>query len=71
MFKALTHRMLALGALLGILLFGQPASAASATDFFKGKTMTYIVATSPGGGYDTYQPVEKGAIDRVSLDGET
>jgi len=26
----------------------------SAVDFYKGKTITYIVATSPGGGYDTY-----------------
>ncbi len=31
-----------------------PAGAAGAADFFKGKTLTYIVATSPGGGYDTY-----------------
>lgn len=23
-------------------------------DFFKGKTLTYIIATEPGGGYDTY-----------------
>lgn len=30
---------------------GGPASAAA---FFRGKTITYIVATSPGGGYDTY-----------------
>ena len=26
----------------------------SGADFFNGKTITYIVATSPGGGYDTY-----------------
>src|ERR1700761_4089355 len=31
--------------------------AESARDFFKGKTITYIVATSPGGGYDTYGPL--------------
>lgn len=30
-----------------------PARAADA-DYFKGKTVTYIVATGPGGGYDTY-----------------
>jgi len=30
------------------------ASAQPAADFFKGKTITYIVATAPGGGYDTY-----------------
>jgi tripartite-type tricarboxylate transporter receptor subunit TctC len=26
----------------------------SAAEFYKGKTITYIVATAPGGGYDTY-----------------
>jgi tripartite-type tricarboxylate transporter receptor subunit TctC len=31
-----------------------PASAQSGADFFKGKTVTYIVATSAGGGYDLY-----------------
>jgi tripartite-type tricarboxylate transporter receptor subunit TctC len=31
-----------------------PALAESGADFFKDKTVTYIVATSPGGGYDTY-----------------
>ncbi len=32
-----------------------PAFANShGADFFKGKTVTYIVATAPGGGYDTY-----------------
>ena len=31
-----------------------PGSQASARAFFRGKTITYIVATSPGGGYDTY-----------------
>jgi tripartite-type tricarboxylate transporter receptor subunit TctC len=30
------------------------ATAESAQDFYKGKTLSYIVATSPGGGYDTY-----------------
>src|ERR1700722_10753559 len=29
-------------------------AAESAQEFFKGKTITYIVATSPGGGYDSY-----------------
>lgn len=54
MFKAMTHRMGALAALMCVLLLGAPASADSAADFFKGKTLIYIVATSPGGGYDTY-----------------
>ena len=31
-----------------------PALGQTGADFFKGKTVTYIVATSPGGGYDTY-----------------
>ena len=35
------------------LLASAPVWAAPA-DMFKGKTITYIVATSPGGGYDTY-----------------
>lgn len=31
-----------------------PARAQTGADFFKDKTVTYIVATAPGGGYDTY-----------------
>jgi tripartite-type tricarboxylate transporter receptor subunit TctC len=30
------------------------ARADTGEDFFKGKTVTYIVSTAPGGGYDTY-----------------
>ena len=30
------------------------AGTANADEFYKGKTVTYIVSTSPGGGYDTY-----------------
>lgn len=30
-----------------------PAAAQDGADFFDGKTVTYIVATDPGGGYDT------------------
>jgi tripartite-type tricarboxylate transporter receptor subunit TctC len=42
-------------ALAGLLLAAAPAvQADTAEDFYKGKTVTYIVATSPGGGYDTY-----------------
>src|ERR1043166_6126645 len=37
-----------------VLLLSAPAWAAASADMFKGKTITYIVATSPGGGYDTY-----------------
>jgi tripartite-type tricarboxylate transporter receptor subunit TctC len=39
-------------ALVGIALL--TPGAAQAQDFYDGKTITYIVATSPGGGYDTY-----------------
>jgi tripartite-type tricarboxylate transporter receptor subunit TctC len=31
-----------------------PAAAQTGADFYKGKTVTYIVATSAGGGYDAY-----------------
>jgi tripartite-type tricarboxylate transporter receptor subunit TctC len=31
-----------------------PAMAQQGADFYKGKTVTYVVATSPGGGYDFY-----------------
>lgn len=42
-------------ATLWICLTVPPASAAeSAEQFYQGKTITYIVATAPGGGYDTY-----------------
>src|SRR5687767_2874229 len=31
-----------------------PAAAQTGADFYKGKSVTYIVATAPGGGYDLY-----------------
>jgi len=31
-----------------------PALAQGGADYFKGKTVTYIIATAPGGGYDLY-----------------
>jgi tripartite-type tricarboxylate transporter receptor subunit TctC len=50
-----SSRLLTLaGALIASAMSAAPASAQSGADFFKGKTITYIVATSPGGGYDTY-----------------
>ena len=42
------------GALVAVAISIAPAFAQSGADYFKGKTITYIVATSPGGGYDTY-----------------
>ncbi len=43
----------AVGAALLIGVWGGGASAQSGADFFTGKTINYIVATDPGGGYDT------------------
>ena len=42
------------GFLLGIGVTISLASAQTGADFYKGQTVTYIVATSPGGGYDLY-----------------
>jgi tripartite-type tricarboxylate transporter receptor subunit TctC len=36
------------------IALAQPALAQSGAEFYKGKTVTYIVSTGPGGGYDTY-----------------
>src|SRR6185437_10219223 len=41
-------------ALLLAAAVSHASAAQSAQEFYKGKTLTYIVATSPGGGYDTY-----------------
>lgn len=46
------RKLLVAGAL--VLGFATAAHAQSAEDFYKGKTVTYIVATKPGGGYDDY-----------------
>jgi tripartite-type tricarboxylate transporter receptor subunit TctC len=40
-------------AALAILAWALPAEAQSAADFYKGKTLTMVVSTSAGGGYDT------------------
>ena len=44
-------------AAFGIALAGPlaaPQALADGAEFFKGKTVTYIIATAPGGGYDLY-----------------
>ncbi|MBZ9601516.1 Bug family tripartite tricarboxylate transporter substrate binding protein [Phyllobacterium chamaecytisi] len=46
-------RTAAFGAAIVAGLGSGIALADDATDFYKGKTVTYIVATAPGGGYDT------------------
>ena len=50
----LSSRAIAQGA--AIMLLGLPSAglAQSEADFFKGKTVNYIIATAPGGGYDYY-----------------
>jgi tripartite-type tricarboxylate transporter receptor subunit TctC len=42
--------------LIAAILAGGPARAAdnNPADFFRGKTISYIVSAEPGGGYDTY-----------------
>jgi putative tricarboxylic transport membrane protein len=54
MFKTPRSFLIAAGALAGIGAIALPALAQSGAGFFKNKTVTYIVATSPGGGYDFY-----------------
>jgi tripartite-type tricarboxylate transporter receptor subunit TctC len=52
-----THsaKYLAMGVLLGGAMgFAGHADAATGKDFFKGKTVKWIVATGPGGGHDYY-----------------
>jgi len=44
-------RKLVMAAAAAVALFSPPAQAAGS---FEGKTLTYIIATDPGGGYDTY-----------------
>ncbi len=38
----------------GIAVFAVIAITAAAEEFYKGKTIRFVVATSPGGGFDTY-----------------
>jgi tripartite-type tricarboxylate transporter receptor subunit TctC len=48
------HSIFAAGALTMVAVGASPALAQTGADFYKGKTVTYIVATAPGGGYDLY-----------------
>ncbi len=64
MSKAKRQSISGLIAFLGTLFLAVPASAGSAEDFFKGKTLTYIVATAPGGGYDTYARLIAQAMEK-------
>jgi tripartite-type tricarboxylate transporter receptor subunit TctC len=42
------------GVLAALILAAGGAQAQQGAEFFKGKTVTYIVSTGPGGGYDLY-----------------
>lgn len=48
------RRLLAIAAAAGAIGLGTGASAQEGAAFFKDKTVTYIVATAAGGGYDTF-----------------
>ncbi|HZA52812.1 MAG TPA: hypothetical protein VE616_01070, partial [Candidatus Udaeobacter sp.] len=41
-------------AAIGLAFIGWLATEARADDFYKGKTIRFIVGYAPGGGYDTY-----------------
>jgi tripartite-type tricarboxylate transporter receptor subunit TctC len=43
-----------LAAFLGLMNAVAPAVAQDATEFYRGKTLTWIVSTGPGGGHDFY-----------------
>lgn len=43
-----------LGAALCVTALTSASTAQEGVEFYNGKTVTYIVATDPGGGYDTY-----------------
>lgn len=49
-----TGRVLLQAAGLSLALAIPALASSKAADFYKGKTVTYIVATAPGGNYDTY-----------------
>lgn len=53
-----------LGVLTCIALASGASSEAAEEDFFKGKTLRFIVAYSPGGGFDTYTRAIARHIDR-------
>ncbi len=46
--------LLAAGFLAAAGMAASPSLAQTGADFYKGKTVTYIVSTAPGGGYDLY-----------------
>src|ERR1051325_4581692 len=56
-------RLLA-SALRAVALWGAPAAAQSAADFYRGKTINIICGFGPGGGYDLYPRVAARPVSR-------
>jgi tripartite-type tricarboxylate transporter receptor subunit TctC len=52
MSRRVARRFVIAAALAGVAAAATPSLAQTGADFYKGKTVTYIVATPPGGGYD-------------------
>lgn len=48
------HSLYSLAGVAMAVGLGSTAHAQSGAEFFKGKTLTYVVSTAPGGGYDNY-----------------
>lgn len=62
-------RLACLG-ILGVLAGIMPAGTVAGAEFYKGKTVTYVVATAAGGGYDFYGRLVAGAM-QTYLPGST
>src|ERR671915_589562 len=54
MFNYAKRLSLGAGIMAAAVLATGAAQAQTGADFYKGKTVTYIVSTAPGGGYDLY-----------------
>jgi tripartite-type tricarboxylate transporter receptor subunit TctC len=54
MFNDAKRLSLGVGVMAAAVLAAGAAQAQTGADFYKGKTVTYIVSTAPGGGYDLY-----------------
>ena len=53
-FKKLIGAAVVAGLVGQTAIMSQVANAGSHSDFYKGKTITIVVRSGPGGGYDTY-----------------
>ena len=52
--RLLRGSLFAAGAMAAMGMLAPSATAQTGAEFYKGKTVTYIVSTAPGGGYDLY-----------------